>query len=91
MDHDNDRRISEHVLRMHRYRNPGEQDGEGKCLSRDVLAGFDPSGPLLAAMPLGGGVDTLATGGIDDDDERDQVETPVFDKHDRLLHGEVRR
>lgn len=25
MDPDNDRRISEHVLRMHRYRNPGEQ------------------------------------------------------------------
>lgn len=27
MDPDNDRRISEHVLRMHRYRNPGEQVG----------------------------------------------------------------
>ncbi len=25
MDPDHDRRISEHVLRMHRYRNPGEQ------------------------------------------------------------------
>lgn len=25
MDPDNDRRISDHVLRMHRYRNPGEQ------------------------------------------------------------------
>ena len=46
---------------------------------------------LLTAMPLGGGVDTLATGGIEDDDDRDQVETPVFDKHDRLLHGDVRR
>ena len=30
MDPDNDRQISEHVLRMHRYRTPGEQDGEGK-------------------------------------------------------------
>ena len=29
MEPTNDRRISEHVLRMHRYRNPGEQDGEG--------------------------------------------------------------
>lgn len=27
MDPDSDRRISEHVLRMHRYRNPGEQVG----------------------------------------------------------------
>lgn len=27
MDLDHDRRISEHVLRMHRYRNPGEQVG----------------------------------------------------------------
>ena len=25
MDPDHDRRISDHVLRMHRYRNPGEQ------------------------------------------------------------------
>lgn len=25
MDPEHDRRISEHVLRMHRYRNPGEQ------------------------------------------------------------------
>lgn len=25
MDPDNDRRISEHILRMHRYRNQGEQ------------------------------------------------------------------
>ena len=30
MDPESDRRISDHVLRMHRYRNPGEQDGEGK-------------------------------------------------------------
>ena len=29
MDPENDRQISEHVLRMHRYRAPGEQDGEG--------------------------------------------------------------
>ena len=28
-------------------------------------------------MPLGGGVDTLATGGVEDDDERDQVERPL--------------
>lgn len=28
MDPDSDKKISEHVLRMHRYRNPGEQDGD---------------------------------------------------------------
>lgn len=28
MDPENDKMISEHVLRMHRYRNPGEQDGD---------------------------------------------------------------
>lgn len=28
MDPERDKRISDHVLRMHRYRNPGEQDGE---------------------------------------------------------------
>jgi DNA replication licensing factor MCM3 len=33
MDPDNDRQISEHVLRMHRYRTPGEQDGEGREVS----------------------------------------------------------
>jgi len=30
MEPESDRKISEHVLRMHRYRNPGEQDGERK-------------------------------------------------------------
>ena len=29
MEPTNDKRISEHVLRMHRYRNPGEEDGAG--------------------------------------------------------------
>ena len=29
MDPEQDRRISEHVLRMHRFRNPGEQVGAG--------------------------------------------------------------
>jgi DNA replication licensing factor MCM3 len=28
MDPESDKMISEHVLRMHRYRNPGEQDGD---------------------------------------------------------------
>lgn len=28
MDPESDKKISEHVLRMHKYRNPGEQDGD---------------------------------------------------------------
>lgn len=31
MDLESDREISEHVLRMHRYRPPGEQEGAGKA------------------------------------------------------------
>ncbi len=41
MDPESDRRISDHVLRMHRYRNPGEQDGDGElftsCLTVIIL------------------------------------------------------
>lgn len=37
MDPDNDRRISEHVLRMHRYRNWGEQVSE-------MIAGYQSIG-----------------------------------------------
>lgn len=31
MDPEQDREISDHVLRMHRYRAPGEQDGDGEA------------------------------------------------------------
>ena len=30
MDPELDRNISDHVLRMHRYRSPTEQDGDGR-------------------------------------------------------------
>lgn len=69
MDPENDRQISEHVLRMHRYRAPGEQDGE--------------------ALPFAMGTDTLAT--RDPDLEDEDEETHVFEKHDRLLHGELKQ
>jgi DNA replication licensing factor MCM3 len=36
MEPANDKRISEHVLRMHRYRNPGEQDGEVVPIGGDL-------------------------------------------------------
>ncbi|XP_029634738.1 DNA replication licensing factor MCM3 [Octopus sinensis] len=44
MDPENDRMISEHVLRMHRYRSPGEQDGDALPMgsSVDLLATKDP-------------------------------------------------
>ncbi len=57
---------------MHRYRNPGEQDGE--------------------AMVMGGGGDVLATGREGDEERREEeTDTPVFEKHDNLLHGESHR
>lgn len=31
MDPESDREIADHVVRMHRYRKPGEMDGERKC------------------------------------------------------------
>ena len=37
MDPERDKRISDHVLRMHRYRNPGEQDGEGMVVILEYL------------------------------------------------------
>lgn len=66
MDPDNDRKISEHVLRMHRYRKPGEQEGE--------------------ALPFGVTAETLAT--QDPDREDEETDTPIFEKHDAMLHGQ---
>lgn len=46
MDPEQDREISDHVLRMHRYRNPNEQDGDGEllllCVSPEVNGFFLP-------------------------------------------------
>ncbi|XP_074189170.1 DNA replication licensing factor MCM3 isoform X2 [Rhinolophus sinicus] len=45
MDPEQDREISDHVLRMHRYRTPGEQDGDAMPLGSavDILATDDPN------------------------------------------------
>ena len=62
MDPDHDRKISDHVLRMHRYRTPGEQDGDGKpantikpcshCIS--YPQGIQPlGGPRTCFTPTG--------------------------------------
>ena len=66
MDPDHDRRIADHVLRMHRFRNPGEKEGE--------------------PLPLGDGEEVLTTKGGEDTQE--QEDTPVYDKHDHMLHGD---
>ncbi|KAG1669231.1 DNA replication licensing factor MCM3 [Nymphon striatum] len=44
MDADADRQIADHVVRMHRYRNPGEQDGDALPFggSANMLATKDP-------------------------------------------------
>ncbi|CAM4529938.1 DNA replication licensing factor MCM3 [Lepidochelys kempii] len=45
MDPEHDREISDHVLRMHRYRGPGEQDGDAMPLGSaiEILATDDPN------------------------------------------------
>ncbi|KAM6962574.1 DNA replication licensing factor MCM3-like [Aplochiton taeniatus] len=45
MDAESDKQISEHVLRMHRYRTPGEREGEAMPLGSnvDVFATEDPN------------------------------------------------
>ncbi|NP_001080158.1 zygotic DNA replication licensing factor mcm3 [Xenopus laevis] len=45
MDPEHDREISDHVLRMHRYRSAGEQDGDALPLGSavDILATEDPN------------------------------------------------
>ncbi|XP_041696161.1 MCM3 minichromosome maintenance deficient 3 (S. cerevisiae), like [Coregonus clupeaformis] len=45
MDADSDRKVSEHVLRMHRYRAPGEQEGTAMPMGStvDVFATEDPN------------------------------------------------
>lgn len=70
MDPDQDRRIADHVLRMHRYRASGEQDG-------DVL-------------PMGSNSSVLTTQDLDNE-EREQMETPIYEKYDHMLHGGSRK
>ncbi|UYV67202.1 MCM3 [Cordylochernes scorpioides] len=65
MDPDNDRQIADHVTRIHRYRNPGEADGE--------------------PLPIRSTADLLTT--EKPEQEEGQKETPIYEKHDPLLHG----
>ena len=55
MDPEQDREVSDHVLRMHRYRAPGEQDGDGETMRR-VRKGREPEPiPWCKAQLRGGG------------------------------------
>lgn len=47
MDPDSDREISEHVLRMHRYRTPGEPEGTGETHGRSLRGGRLAWGKLI--------------------------------------------
>ncbi|XP_069692646.1 DNA replication licensing factor Mcm3 [Periplaneta americana] len=66
VDSEHDRMISDHVVRMHRYRNPREQDGE--------------------VLPMGSSVEMLSTQNPDLEDG-DDLNTPIYEKYDALLHG----
>ncbi len=41
---------------------------------------------LSVALPLGGFADMFGTGGTEIDDE-EQEDMPIFEKHDKMLHG----
>ena len=63
VDLESDRLISDHVVRVHRYRSPREVDGD--------------------VSKIGSGADDLST----DSKEKEVKETPMWEKHDNLLHG----
>lgn len=75
VDSDLDHVISDFVVRMHRYRNPKEQDG-------DVL----PMGSNFADMLSTFRADRDDAAGAGDAAK----ETPVYEKYDLLLHGSSR-
>lgn len=51
MDPEQDREISDHVLRMHRYRNPNEQDGDGELLVTATSLLLSPVCPQWVVTP----------------------------------------
>lgn len=65
-DVNTDTMISDHVARIHRYRAPGEQDGE--------------------PLPIISNAEFLSTKDSESL-EREEGETPVYEKYDALLHG----
>lgn len=63
VDLESDRLISDHVVRVHRYRSPREVDGD--------------------VTRINSGADDLST----ESKEKEVKETPMWEKHDNLLHG----
>jgi len=64
VDLESDRLISDHVVRVHRYRSPREADGD--------------------VTKINSGADDLSTESMK---ETEVKETPMWEKHDTLLHG----
>merc|ERR1712051_689660 len=64
VDLESDRMISDHVVRVHRYRSPREVDGEVTLINS--------------------GADELSTAAKEASEVK---ETPMWEKHDNLLHG----
>ncbi|XP_071451294.1 DNA replication licensing factor Mcm3 [Hetaerina americana] len=78
VDPEIDSKISDHVVRMHRYRNPKEQDGE-------VL----PMGSTWADQLSTMNPDT-ENGEIENGNDTEETSTQVYEKYDPLLHGASR-
>ncbi|KAI9819758.1 MAG: MCM DNA helicase complex subunit [Phylliscum demangeonii] len=78
MDDVRDRRISEHVLRMHRYRAPGTEDGAPvrEQLHQMLAVGLDDHPPDRHRGP---DHDPAAGGAV----------TDVYEKYNVMLHGGV--
>lgn len=77
--------ISEHVLRMHRYLQPGVEEGKscGHTLPSAVANSCAPKSGTPAQDNLEQNLDVGVTS------EETQVSTPVFEKYNALLHGGV--
>ncbi|CAH8503791.1 unnamed protein product [Heterobilharzia americana] len=78
-DPDSDRSIAEHVLRIHRYRGPGEQEGEALPLQSTthlLTTGADP----LAAVSQDDHDEDVVTDG-----SRTQEEDQVYEQQDEFL------
>jgi DNA replication licensing factor MCM3 len=76
-DEQRDRQISEHVLRMHRYLQPGVEEGTHLHLIK-LTSGTPAIENLMQNLSVGG-----------EDATSRAVETPVFEKFNPLLHGGV--
>jgi DNA replication licensing factor MCM3 len=87
-DEQRDRAISEHVLRMHMYLQPGVEEGE-QLLVSPSRATTDTFRLVTGTPAVETMVQNLDVGG--DELEARVQETPVFEKYNPLLHGGVQQ